>query len=216
MASAAKSHLQTAWELFKRYWAVFLLAELAALVAWVALEIAVVTARRSGIPAVAYWPLWLCLHLAFFWIFCGLMVGIHRMALLAVDGGAPTFATVLSHLDRGTIYLFTSLLYWAAVIGGLGLAVIPGVVAAVKWAPFRFVLAESPQSAVSTLHEAASLSASHRLQVFRSLAVSLVLNLAGVALLGVGLFVSFPITVILRASDFRTLHPFRFQQSQDQ
>src|SRR5436190_22780500 len=115
MSKAPKSHLQAAWKLFKKHWLAFLLAQLAVLLAWIALEVAVVIAHWSGIPAVAYWPVWLCLHLAFFWLLCGLMAGIHRMALEAVDGGAPTFATSLSHLDRGKTYFLVSLVYWAAV-----------------------------------------------------------------------------------------------------
>lgn len=207
MTSTAKSHLRTGWVLFKHHWLAFLFAQLAIVAAWVALEIAVVAANWSGIPAVAYWPLWLCLHLAFFWVFCGLMAGIHRMALQAVDGGIPTFATAVSRLDRGKIHLFTSLLYWAAVLGGLVLAVIPGIVTAVKWAYFRFLLADNSQAVLSPLHEAALLSTSHRWDVFRVLAVSVVLNLGGAAFLGVGLLVAFPITVILRASHFRSLQP---------
>jgi hypothetical protein len=204
MTGVAKSHLRTAWELLKHHWLAFLLAQLTVVAAWVALEIAVVTAHWSGIPAIAYWPLWVCLHLAFFWLFCGLMVGIHRMALQAVDAGVPTFATAISGLDRGNTYLFTSLLYWTAVIGGLVLAVIPGLVVAVKWAPFRFLLADSSQNGLSSLREAALFSASHRWQIFRALSVSVALNLAGAAFL-VGLLVTFPLTVMLRASQFRAL-----------
>jgi hypothetical protein len=108
MTSAAKSHLRTAWALFERHWFAFLQAQLAVVSAWVVLEIAVVTVHEAGLPSVAYWLLWLCLHLAFLWVFCGLMAGIHSMALQAVDGGAPTFATAVSRLDRGTTYFLSS------------------------------------------------------------------------------------------------------------
>ncbi len=212
MTEVSRSHFRTAWELLKHHWVAFFLAQLTIVAAWAALEIAVVTARRSGIPAVAYWPLWSCLHLAFFWIFCGIMADIHRMALQAVDGGIPTFATAVSCFDRGNAYLFTSLLYWTAVIGGLVLAVIPGLMVAARFAPFRFLLVEHSQNGLSSLREAALLSASHRWQIFRALSVSVALNLGGAAFLGVGLLVTFPLTVMLRASQFRALqfssHPF--------
>lgn len=205
MSRNAKSHLRTAWGLFKHHWRAFLLAQLAIVSAWIALEIAVVTANWAAIPAFAYWPLWLCLHLAFFWVFSGLMAGIHSMALQAVDGGVPTFTTAVSQLDRGTTYLFSSVLYWAAVVGGLCLAVIPGTLVAIRWSPFRFVLTDGTQTVLSSLHKAALLSTSRRWQVFRALVTSLALNLGGVALFGVGLLVAFPVTVLLRASHFRSL-----------
>lgn len=209
MTSVARSHLRTAWELLEHHWVAFLLAQLTIVAAWVALEIAVVAAHRSGIPAIAYWPLWSCLHLAFFWLFCGLMAGIHRMALQAVDGGIPTFATAVSRFDQGNSYLLTSLLYWVVVTGGLVLAVIPGLVVAVTLAPFRFLLVEGSQNGLSSLREAALLSASHRWQIFRTLFVSAALNLGGAAFLGLGLLVTFPLTVLLRASQFRALQQQR-------
>ncbi|HXA17688.1 MAG TPA: hypothetical protein VN380_11895 [Thermoanaerobaculia bacterium] len=205
MTGVARSHLRTAWELLEHHWAAFLLAQLTIVAAWVALEIAVVAAHRSGIPAVAFWPLWSCLHLAFFWVFCGLMAGIHRMALQAVDGGIPTFATAVGSFNRSNTYLFTSLLYWVAVTGGLVLAVVPGLVVAVTFAPFRFLLVEGTQNGLSSLREATLLSASHRWRIFRTLSVSAALNLGGAAFLGVGLLVTFPLTVLLRASQFRAL-----------
>ncbi|MFY9820553.1 MAG: hypothetical protein WAM82_04175 [Thermoanaerobaculia bacterium] len=205
MTVEAKSHLRTAWMLLTRHWRAFLFAQLTVVAAWVALELAVVTARWSGMPAVAYWPLWLCLHVAFFWVFSGLMAGVHHMALQAVDAGTPTFATALSRIDRGSIYLLTSLLYWAAVLCGLLLAVIPGLMAAARWAPFRFVVAETSRNGLSSLRHAALLSASHRWQIFRTLALAAALNLGGTALLGVGLLVTFPLTVMFRAAQFRTL-----------
>jgi uncharacterized membrane protein len=202
---AAKSHFRLAWEILKRHWRVFILAQLAIVAAWAALEMAIVGAHWSGLPAIAYWPLWLCLHVVFFWVFSGLMAGIHGMALKAVDGGNPTFATALGGFDRGKTYLFTSLFYWTAVIGGLALVVIPGIVAAITWAPFRFVLSERPQTVRSSLRSAALLSASHRWELLRSQAACLMMNLAGISLLGVGLLVTFPLTVLLRASQFRAL-----------
>jgi uncharacterized membrane protein len=205
MTSASKTHFLAAWGLFKQHWGAFLLAQLAIVSAWLVLEIAVVTAHWSGMPSVAYWPVWLSLHLAFLWVFCGLVVGMYFMALQAVDGEVPTFATAVSRLDRGKTYLLASLLYWAAVVGGLCLAVIPGIIAAVKWSPYRFVLAGDSHSGLSALHEAALLTTKRRWQLFRVLAVSAALNLAGAALLGIGLLVAFPVGLMLRASYFRAL-----------
>jgi uncharacterized membrane protein len=202
---APPNHLRAAWRLFKRHWLAFVLAQLAVVSAWIALEVAVVTAHGSGIPPVVYWPVWLCLHLAFFWLFCGLMAGIYSMALQAVDGDVPTFLATFGRLDRGRAYFLTSLVYWAAVVGGLCLVVVPGVIAAVRWSLFRFVLAANANSVLPSLHESASLSVSRRWPLFRVLIISAALNLAGAAVLGLGLLIAFPVTLMLRASHFRAL-----------
>ena len=116
MRFKARSHLGTAWTLLKRHWQAFFLAQLTVVATWVALELAVVATDWVDLPVVAHWSLWLCLHAAYFWVFCGLMAGIHRMALQAVDGATPTFVTALSRLDRGSVHLLASFLYWAAVL----------------------------------------------------------------------------------------------------
>jgi uncharacterized membrane protein len=205
MISGSENHLRVAWGLFKHHWVAFLLAELAIVSAWVTLEVAVVVAHRSGMPTAVGMVVWLCLHLAFLLVFCGLMAGIHSMALQSVDGGAPTFTIALIRLDRGQAYLRASLLYWTAIVFGLCLAVVPGIIVAVRWGLFRFVLAGGSHTALSSLHEAALLATSRRWFLFRVLALSAALNLVGVAFLGLGLLLSFPVTVLLRASHFRGL-----------
>ena len=205
VTNVSKKHLFIAWDLFKRHWAAFLLAELAIVFAWIALEIAVVIAHRSGMPAPVGRAVWLCLHVGFLWTFCGLIAVIHAMALEAVDGVAPTFTAASGRFRRAPSYLLASFLYWAAVVIGLCLAVVPGVIVAVRWALFRFVLATKAQSALTSLHESASLSSLQRWRLFRVLALCAVLNLAGAAVLGLGLLIAFPVTVILRASHFRDL-----------
>jgi hypothetical protein len=200
--SLSRTHLRTAWGLFKRHCAAFLLIELLILAAWVALEVLVVSARWSPLPGFLYWPLWSLLHVAFFWVFSGLMAGLNSMALQAVVGGSPTLATGLSHLGTARSYLLASLAYWTAVVAGLLLAVIPGLLAAVKWHLFRFTLLSESQSPLASLHTAASLSASRRWHLFRLLSLSTALNLAGAAFLGIGLLITFPTTLILRAQFF--------------
>jgi uncharacterized membrane protein len=171
----------------------------------VALELAVIAVHQSPIPPAVGTVAWLALHIGFLWFFCALMAGIHTMALQAVAGDVLAFGTALSRFDRGQSYLMASLLYWAAVLTGLGLAIVPGIVVAVRWALFRFVLADETHSVLASLHEAASVSAFRRWQLFRVLALSTALNLAGVAMLGIGLLLTLPVTVILRASYFRAL-----------
>lgn len=203
--ATAGSHLEVAWRLFKRHWTSFVLAELAIVAAWLALELAVVAVHRASIPTTAGWVAWLALHLGFLWLFCELMAGIHAMALRAVDGGVPVFTAGLGDFERGRSYVMASLLYWTAILAGLCLAIVPGIVVAVRWALFRFALADESCSALTSLHEAASLSTSHGWRLFRLLALSAALNVAGAALLGFGLLIAFPVTVMLRAGYFRAL-----------
>jgi uncharacterized membrane protein len=165
----------------------------------------VIGVHRLDLARSACAALWLALHLAFFLVFSALMLSIHSMALEAVDGRVPTVNLAPSHFGSAASYLLTSAIYWFTVLLGLCLFVVPGLIAATTWAPFRFLLADGSAALTVPLREASLLSSSHRWRVFRAFVTSVLLNLAGAALLGLGLLVSFPVTIILRARLFRQL-----------
>src|SRR5258706_7264525 len=103
--ATASSHLEIAWRLFKRHWISFILAELAIVAAWLALELAVVAVNRASIPTTAGLVVWMALHLGFLWLFCALMASIHAMALRAVDGGVPVFRAGFGDFEHGRSYV---------------------------------------------------------------------------------------------------------------
>ena len=204
--TSAPGDLAAAWNRFKRHWRVFVLAQLAIVAAWVLLELAVVAVHRAPLPAIVYRGAWLALHLGFLWCFGGIMAGLHAAAARAASGSPPpTLRFAFSRFDRAWTYLLGAVLYWIPVLAGLCLAIVPGVALAVRWGLFRFVLADRSTSALASLREADSLSASNRWPLFRVVAISIALNLAGAALLGVGLLIAFPVTLLMRADYFLAL-----------
>jgi hypothetical protein len=161
------------WALFSRHWVAFLYAQTRESVCVARPGDCGRGSSFGGLPEVVCRPLWVGLHVAFYWVYCDLMAGIHSKALQAFDGGVPTFATALG-LHRGT-----------------GLAVIPG--------------GADMTVQVVALSARRNRKEDDRADIIRDLIASAVLNTGGAALLGVGLFVAFPVTVLLRASRFRAL-----------
>lgn len=103
------------------HWRVFVPSVLVLFASWVCLELAVITLHRFGIV------LNVVLHLAFLLLFSGLMVGMHSMAVEVIDGRVPTLRSLTDLLERGPSYLLALCLYFAAVVGGLVLLVVPGI-----------------------------------------------------------------------------------------
>lgn len=166
---------------------------------WVGLEVAVVVLQRWGIiPNVV-------LHVGFLVVFSGLMVGIHRIALRAVDGETPTLSELTGFLGRGPTFLLAASLYSIVVVAGLLLLVLPGVYVAVRYALFGHALASKHASAVGALRDAAAVSRGRWWPLCRFMLLVLAFNLAGAAVLGLGLLVSYPVSLLASASLFRTL-----------
>ena len=174
---------------------------------WVILELGVVALHSLGLVP------WLALHVAFLIVFSGLIVGIQAMALQAVDGAAPSVSSLPGMLKRGPAYLIALCLYCAAVTCGLLLLVVPGVYLAGRFAFFGCVISSQEASAVKALRAAGALARGRWWNVCGFVFLLLTLNLVGAALLGIGLLVSFPLSLLASASFFRSLESLATQPS---
>lgn len=201
MPGVVRTHLRIGWRAFKPHRRVLILSVLVLFGSWVGLELAVVRLHRLGVA------LNVVLHLAFLVLFSGLMVGLHGIAKQALENGdAPTLNGLTGSLARGPSYLLALWLYCTAVAAGLLLLVVPGVYLAVRYAFFGHVLAtRQHSSAIDALREAGLLSQGRWWMFFRFFLVVAALNLAGAALLALGLLISFPVTLLATSSLYRTL-----------
>jgi hypothetical protein len=170
---------------------------------WVTLELAVFATNQLGIIP------WLTLHLAFLLVLSGLVVGIHRMALVAIDGAAPSLRALPDALRDGPTFLLAGAIYTLAVVAGLLMLVAPGIYVATRLSLFPEVIAAKHEAAWNALGEAVAMTRGSWWLVFRVQLVLLVLNACGAALLGIGFLVSFPVSIIAAASLYRGLseHP---------
>jgi uncharacterized membrane protein len=197
--SAPTRHFRIAWAAFKANWNAFVLSVFVLLGSWAILEVAVALVSRWGVlPNLA-------LHLIFLFFFSGLLVGIESMALKAVRGSTPTLRTLTSMLDRGPSFLLALCVYLVVTACGLALFVVPGLYLSVRYALFGYVIVSRPVSGLEALRQAARLSERNRWRLFGVMLIALALNLAGAAFFGVGLLISFPVTLLAGASFFRGL-----------
>ena len=206
MIHAAKTDFAAAWHLFTRHWRVLIAAELILFALWVILEVSVVAVSR--LAAAAGWVpagivVNVALHIAFVLVFSGVVVGLHRIAIEIVDGGAPTLITLTHFLKVGPAYLLALTLYWLMVLAGTLTLVLPGIYLAVRFAFFGQILASGKASAFSALRDSAALCTGRWRSMFVLFFLSLALNLLGAAVLGLGFFVTFPVTLLATTLRFR-------------
>lgn len=199
MSSSPVFHVRAGWRVFWAAPRVLVISELLLFGSWVILETSVMLLHRFGpLPNIL-------LHLAFLWVFFGLLAGMHGIAHDLLDGGAPDVRRLASRLDRGLTFLLALCLYLLAVAVGLVLMVAPGIHVAARYALFGHSLAERRTSALGALREAGSVSRGRWRESFALMLLTAGLNLAGAALLGLGILVSFPVTLLANASFYRSL-----------
>jgi hypothetical protein len=167
--------------------------------AWGVLEVVVFTTQRLGIIA------WAFAHIAFLLCFAGMEVGLLRVSLALQDGTNPSFADAFKHFKLGAGFLAGQLLYMAMVLAGLVPLIIPGVLIAARFALFGFQDAAGERGVLGSFKRSASLTRGVTGRLAAILVTLFAFNLLGAALLGVGLFITVPISVLMMASIDRQL-----------
>jgi hypothetical protein len=201
MSDRVTSHFETGWRLFRSRVSVFLVSMLLLFLSWVVLEIAVVFLHRLGLA------IWLVLHLAWLFLFSGMLVGLHVMALKSVDGEIPHVGELFGSLERGPAYLLALSIYCLAVSGGLVFLNVPGIHLAIRYCLFAQLITDTSASALAALRKAAALAHGNWASLGTLFLIAFLLNIAGMSLLGIGLIISFPVSLLAIAGFYRSLQP---------
>ena len=201
MSDRVTPHFETGWRLFRSRASVFVVSMLLLFLSWVVLEIAVASLHRLGLAV------WLVLHLAWLFLFSGMLVGLHVMALNSVDREIPRVGDLFASLERGPAYLLALGIYCLAVSAGLVLLIVPGIYLAVRYCLFAQVITDTSASALSALRKAAALAHGNWAPLGALFFIAFLLNIAGTALLGIGLIISFPVSLLAIAGFYRSLQP---------
>jgi hypothetical protein len=201
MSDRVTSHFETGWRLFRSRVSVFVVSMLLLFLSWVLLEIAIVFLHRLGLAV------WLVFHLAWLFLFSGMLVGLHVMALKSVDGEIPCIGDLFGSLACGPTYLLALSIYCLAVIGGLVLLIVPGIYLVIRYCLFAQVITDTSASALAALRKAAALAHGNWASLGTLFLIAFLLNIAGIALLGIGLTISFPVSLLAIAGFYRSLQP---------
>jgi hypothetical protein len=188
-----------AWPAFKRHAGLFTAVLLTIFGAWVVLEVVVIAGQRYGVL------LWVAAHVAFLVFFAGLEAGLIYVCLLLADGRAPTMADAFTRLALGPKFLVGQLIYLGLVGVGLLLFILPGLYAGASCALFGFSLVNREAGLVGSYRQSALLAAGAHAPLLALLVSLVVLNAIGASLLGLGLFVSVPLSVLILTSIYRQL-----------
>ena len=186
--------------ILKKRFGLFTAVLLALFGAWVALEIVVIAGQRFGIL------LWAAAHVAFLIFAAGVEVGFLQICLALCDGGKPTYADAFTQLTLGPKFLAGQMLYLLMIVIGLLLLVVPGIYLGVRYALFGFCLATGETNLMRSFQRSAILSTGSKTYLLWILVFLLVLNVLGASLLGIGLFITVPLSVLMMTTIYRQLN----------
>jgi uncharacterized membrane protein len=135
-----------------------------------------------------------------------IQIGIIRIALKFVDGQTPEFNDLFTSF-KGYFwrYLGASILFGLIVAGGMLLLIVPGIIWAVKFQYFTYLIIDQNLGVMDSLKKSSDITNGVKWPLFGFAVLLVLINYGGAVLLFIGLLATIPITMMANVSVYRLL-----------
>jgi len=134
-----------------------------------------------------------------------LAFGLIRATIAVTKGQKPEVAMLFETEGFGP-YILASILFGIAVAIGLVLCIIPGIIFAVVYHFYGYVIVENPSTgAIDSLKKAADITRGHRWELFGLFIVLILINIVGLIACLVGVLFTAGISAVAVAYAYRSL-----------
>jgi len=189
-----------AWTTFKANFGLLTSCVLTFFTSWIILEVLVITGQRLGF----IW--WLFAHLSFFVVFAGLEVGFIRICFAIHDGKQIAYSDIFQRLHLGAKFFLVQLIYFFTVLFGFVLLIVPGAYVGIKYSFYSLSFAEGLTDLKQSFRKSADISQSSMWSLSGFSIFSLLFNILGASILGVGLLVTVPVSVLMKVYIYQQLN----------
>jgi len=132
-------------------------------------------------------------------------MGLIKISLKFCDKQKARFEDLLEPINLFIPYLLGSILYALIVMGGMILLIIPGIIWAVKFGLFSYGIIDRKLDSIESLKFSSKVTQGVKWNLFLFWLLCALINFAGALMLGVGLFITAPVTMIAYAYVYRKL-----------
>ena len=134
-----------------------------------------------------------------------LAMGLIRAAIAVTEGRMPE-VNMLFQTDGFGSYLVAAILFGLGVLGGLILFIVPGIILAIMWQFFGYVIVQEPTTGpTDAMRRSAEITRGYRWQLLGLGLLLMLINLAGLLACGVGIVFTYGITAITVAYTYKVL-----------
>ena len=128
-----------------------------------------------------------------------------RICLDLYDGKPVVYSDLFRDLRLGASFLLVQLAYFVMVLVGLAILVIPGLYLGTKFTFLAYSFAVGNPSLMQSFQQSAIISQGSMWFLVRFSLLILLMNIMGAGLLGIGLIVTFPLSMLMKAFLYRQL-----------
>ena len=132
-------------------------------------------------------------------------IGLLRIILIFCDGAKAQFSDLFSCFPLFFKYLFGSILYGLIVVGGVLLLIVPGIIWAIAYQFFSYLIIDKKMGPVAALKKSGQITKGVKWNLFLFGLLLAGINILGALALVIGLFVTIPTTMVATAFVYRKL-----------
>ena len=142
----------------------------------------------------------------FGWVFNALVnIGIIHMSLMLINDRAIKFKNFFDKSYLFLNYIIGTVLYFAAIAVGLILLIVPGIIFMIRFQFYRFLIIEKEMNPLEAFSKSWDMTRGQSLGLIKIFLAIIGLNILGALALGVGLFVTVPVSLIAYAFVYNKL-----------
>ena len=134
-----------------------------------------------------------------------IVMGLIKICLRFCDGEKGEFSDLFSCYPLFFNYLIGSILYWLIIMVGLILLIIPGIIWAIQFQYYSYLIIDRGLGPIDALKKSSEITKGVKWDLFVLSIVLGVINLLGLICLVVGLFATIPTTMVAIAFVYRKL-----------
>lgn len=134
-----------------------------------------------------------------------IQIGTTKMFLRMSDGEKPVFTSIFQEYKYFWKYLGASILGGLAMLGGLILLIIPGIIWAVRFSFATILVIDANMGPMEAMKESWAITKGKFWNLFGLSIVFCLINIAGFIALGVGLLVTVPVSIFAWIYVYRQL-----------
>jgi hypothetical protein len=123
-------------------------------------------------------------------------MGFTTILLKASKGEPYVFSDFFSRFDLFPSYFCAYVLNTLAVILGMFLLIVPGIIFALKFSMYRFFVLEDSLDGVEALRKSNQVTYGHKWHIFGFFIVACLINFVGVLFIGIGWLFTAPVTAL--------------------
>jgi uncharacterized membrane protein len=134
-----------------------------------------------------------------------LLLGYIHISLSIADAKTPRMGDLFDSFDRMFRCFWATVLYCLIVIVGLVLLVVPGIIWAVKFQFYPYVIADRNARALESIKASGAIATGHVWDLLIFSLALVVVNLLGILALGVGVLITIPLSINAATFIYRKL-----------